>query len=74
MQRYFFDLGNQSGSMYDYQGREVATPEAAYELAELMALDLGLDESWVGWVLVVRSPEGKSFFSIPVQNADLACR
>jgi len=37
-------------------------------------LDLGLDESWVGWVLVVRSPEGKSFFSIPVQNADLACR
>ena len=74
MQRYFFDLGNQSRSMYDFQGREVATPEAAYQLAELMALDLGLDEAWAGWVLVVRSPEGKSVFSIPVQNADMVCR
>jgi hypothetical protein len=74
MKRYFFDLGNQSESMYDFQGREIASPEAAYQMAELMALDLGLDDGWAGWVLVVRSPEGKSVFSIPVQNADMVCR
>jgi hypothetical protein len=71
MKRYFFDLGSGHQSMYDYQGRELATPEAACEMAEMMALDLALDGEWTGWSVAVLSPEGKRFFSIPVRDADL---
>jgi hypothetical protein len=71
MRRYFFDLGSQSQSRYDYQGRECPTPEAAYQLAELIALDLALEGEWMGWAVAVRSPEGERYFSIPVKDADL---
>jgi hypothetical protein len=71
MKRYFFDLGSQSQSRYDYQGRECATPEAAYQLAELIALDLALDGEWTGWAVAVRGPQGERFFSIPIRDADL---
>jgi len=40
MKRYFFGLGGQSRSMYDYEGGDFGTPDAAYQLAELIALDL----------------------------------
>jgi hypothetical protein len=71
MRRYFFDLDSQSQNRYDYQGRECSTPEAAHELAELIALDLALEGEWAGWAVAVRSPEGERFFSIPVMDADL---
>jgi hypothetical protein len=50
------------------------TPEHAYELAELFALDLGIDEEdeWTGWSVNVRNAEGREFFSIPVQLSYLA--
>jgi uncharacterized protein DUF6894 len=71
MQRYFFDLGTQCRAIYDYQGREFAASEAAYQLAELIALDLELNGEWAGWGGAVRSVEGKKIFSIPVRDADL---
>jgi hypothetical protein len=71
MKRYFFDFGTQGRSMYDYKGHEFATPEAAYQLAALIALDLEIDGEWVGWAVAVRSPEGDKIFSIPVRNAEL---
>jgi hypothetical protein len=74
MMRYFFDLDTQCQSMYDYQGRELATPEAAYQLAELIALDLALDGESVGWTVAVCNPEGKRFFSVPVRDAELVNR
>jgi hypothetical protein len=70
MKRYFFDLGNQYRSVYDHQGRDFETPDAAYQLAEMIALDLEVDGEWAGWAVAVRSPEGESVFSIPVRDGD----
>jgi hypothetical protein len=68
MKRYFFDLGNQGRSVYDHQGRDFETPDAAYQLAEMIALDLEIEGEWAGWAVAVRSPEGESVFSIPVRD------
>jgi hypothetical protein len=70
MKRYFFDLGRQGHSLYDHQGRIFESDDAAYRLAELMALDMEVDGEWAGWEVAVRSPEGKSVFSIPVGNGE----
>jgi hypothetical protein len=70
MKRYFFDVGNQCQSMYDYQGRDFETPDAAYQQAELMALDLEVSGEWAGWAVAVCSPDGKKVFSIPVRDAE----
>ena len=34
MTRYFFDLDNQSWSVYDHEGRHCETPDVAYQMAE----------------------------------------
>jgi hypothetical protein len=71
MKRYFFDLGTRWRAMYDYEGREFAALDAAYQLAELIALDLEVDGDWSGWSVAVRSAEGKRIFLLPVPEADL---
>jgi hypothetical protein len=70
MKRYFFDLGNRDTSLYDHQGCDFETPDAAYQLAEMIALDLEVDGDWVGWAVAVCSPEGKRVFSISVRNEE----
>jgi hypothetical protein len=70
MKRYFFDLGDQCRSMYDYQGRYFETPDAAYQPAEMMALDLEVKGEWAGWAVAVCSPDGTRVFSISVGNAE----
>ena len=70
MKRYFFDLGRQGQSVYDHQGRDFESDDAAYQLAELIALDLEVEGEWAGWVVAVRSPKGESVFSIPVGNGE----
>jgi hypothetical protein len=70
MKRYFFDLGSQGRSVYDHQGRIFESDDAAYQLAELIALDLEVDGEWAGWEVAVRSPEGKSVFSIAVGSGE----
>jgi len=70
MKRYFFDLGREGQSVYDHQGRDFQNDDAAYQLAELIALDLEVEGEWVGWTVAVRSPEGRSIFSIPVANGE----
>ena len=74
MNRYFFDLVSQHRSQYDYRGREFPTPENAFQLAELIALDLGVEAEgeWCGWAIKVRNARGQQFFSIPVHDLDLA--
>jgi hypothetical protein len=69
--RYFFDLGGQERCLYDFNGREFETLEAASELAELMALDLEMDGNWAGWAVAIRDANGGTRFSIPVRSADL---
>jgi hypothetical protein len=46
----------------------VPLPEAARELAELMAMDLEVDEeeNWAGWAISVRDSLGQQLFSVPV--------
>jgi hypothetical protein len=71
--RYFFDRVSRQRSEYDYRGRELPTPEKALQLAELMALDLGVDDAgdWSGWAISVSNAIGQKLFSVPVRH-DLA--
>ena len=39
MNKYFFDLVGDAGAQYDHRGRELASPEKAFQMAELIALD-----------------------------------
>jgi hypothetical protein len=47
---------------------EFPVAERAFELAELIAADLGLevDGKWQGWTVEVRSAEGRKLFATPV--------
>ena len=73
MQRYFFDVVGQNRSEYDYRGREFSSPEKAWQLAELIALDLGIDPQGerAGWTVKVRDSRGRQFFSMPIGAPDL---
>lgn len=66
--RYFFDLVGKGQLIYDYSGREVATPNAALELAELIALDCEVEDDWGGWRVAVRNASGKECFSVSVRD------
>jgi hypothetical protein len=74
MRRYFFDVISGQYSNYDYCGRNFPTPESAYELAELMALDLAVDteDEHVGRSVNVTTADGRKLFSVPVQPCCLA--
>ena len=74
MERYFFDIVGLGRSELDYTGRILAAPERAYELAELMALDLAVvrEDETLGWAGNVSSIEGRTLFSIPVRTSYLA--
>jgi hypothetical protein len=49
---------------------EFPVAERAFELAELMALELAIDvdRKWSGWTIEVRCPEGRKLFAAPVGN------
>jgi hypothetical protein len=49
---------------------EFPAAERAFELAELMALELGIDveKNWSGWTIEVRCPQGRKLFAAPVGN------
>ena len=72
--RYFFDRVSRQRSEYDYRGHELPNLEKALQLAELIALDLGLGDGseWTGWTVDVRNAHGQIFFSIPVRATELA--
>jgi hypothetical protein len=72
MNKYYFDLVGQHRSEYDYRGSVFSQPENAFRMAELMALDLGInpDGAWSGWAVKVRNAQGKQFFSVPVEALD----
>jgi hypothetical protein len=74
MCRYFFDLVGEERSEYDYRGRDLPSPESAYDLAELIAVDLAVEEQepWCGWAVKVRNTQGREVFSVPVQPGCLA--
>jgi hypothetical protein len=69
MRRYFFDVVSQHYLHYDYRGRDFPAPERAYELAELIALDLAVDsdDERIGCLINVSTADGRKLFSVPVQ-------
>jgi len=74
MNRYFFDLVGHKRAEYDFRGKELDSPQAAHQIAELMALDLEVTDegNWSGWKVAVRNALGQHFFSIPVQESRAA--
>ena len=71
MKRYYFDLVGRQTSRYDYRGGDFPSLEKAQQLAELIALDLGLEPEgeWFGWAIAVRNAYGHEYCAIPVQAA-----
>jgi hypothetical protein len=74
VQTYFFDIAIHDRAGCDYGRHDFATPEKAYELAELTALDLAVasEDHWGGSAVNVRSVEGQKILCIPVEPAWLA--
>ena len=74
MKRYFFDVVGKCRSEYDYRGREFPSPEKAFQLAELIALDLEISPQgeWAGYTVNVRDSYGRQFFSTRVREPELA--
>jgi len=73
VKRYFFDVIRQGRSEYDYTGRALSSPEKAYQLAELIALDLAVAcEERNDWHVRVCSAEGQKIFSIAVEPSYVA--
>ena len=68
MNWYFFDRVSRQRSEYDFNGQTLASPDAARQFAELIAIDLEVSEegNWSGWAINVRDASGKQFFSVSV--------
>jgi hypothetical protein len=69
--RFFFDVVKQHSRAYDYQGREFRGPEEAAQMAELIAVDLGISETgnWIGSQVQVKNAADQVLFSVPVSAA-----
>jgi len=52
---------------------EFPSPERAFQLAELIALELGAEAGgrWLGWTVEVRSLQGQTLFAAPVAGERL---
>ena len=52
---------------------EFPSAERAFELAELIASDLGIEEDgkWWGWTVEVRSAQGRKLFEAPVAGPQM---
>jgi hypothetical protein len=70
MKRYFFDRVGEKRLEYDYCGSVLPSLEAAYQVAEMIAIDLEIVEegAWSGWEISVRDAGGRKFFSVPVRQ------
>jgi len=66
--RFFFDYRSADQSLYDYQGHEFSTSEAAIEFGEALADNLrqSLGNEWVGWRVEVLAPDVRNFCSFTV--------
>jgi len=72
MKRYFFDRVGQSCSEYDFRGRDFAEPHKALEIAQLLALDLGVEgqEEFLGGSINVRNADGHKLFSVLIHDGE----
>jgi len=71
MKKYFFDVVSGGSSEYDFHGHDFAEPQKAFQLAHLLALDVGVgcgDECPAGSI-DVRNDAGHQLFSVPIAVA-----
>ena len=70
MHQYCFALTNPLESECHLRVGEFPSPEKAFELAELIALELSIeaDSQWAGWSVEVRSLQGERLFAAPVRG------
>ncbi len=64
MRRYFFDLVGQGRCLYDFHGRQFPDPAAAREAAQLIALNVEIEEFASGRVDVRDARGGEVFFIV----------
>jgi hypothetical protein len=69
--KYCFALTNPPDSECHLRIGEFPDPETAFQLAELIALELGIeaDGPWSGWMVEVRNLQGRRLFAAPVGAA-----
>jgi hypothetical protein len=74
MKRFFFDYTTRNETLLDYGGQEFRSAQGALQFAEEIALSLknSMSNSWTGWTVEVRNPEGKRFYSLPVEGEGLS--
>jgi uncharacterized protein DUF6894 len=73
MKRYFFDVASRSQVQYDFKGRELERPDQAFDLAELIALDIECidgDDSF-GMEVHVRNIGGQMLFTVPIRDPEM---
>ena len=68
MHRYCFALTSPLSTECHLRVGEFPNPEKAFQLAELIALELGIeaDSQWAGWNVEVRSLQGERLFATAV--------
>ena len=73
MKKYFFDLTGQRCSEYDFCGRDFAEPQKAFQLAQMLALDLEVSggDEFAGGSVNVRNAVGHKLFSVRIGEPEL---
>jgi hypothetical protein len=70
--RYCLALMSPQHSESQIRVGEFPTADRAFELAEHIAFDLGIENEsqWSGWSIEVRSAQGQKLFAVPVTGGD----
>jgi hypothetical protein len=70
--KYCLALTNPQHSESQIRVGEFPAADRAFELAELIAFDLGIevDSKWSGWTVEVRSAQGRNLLAVPVAGGD----
>ena len=66
MDTYCFALAGPLDSERHLRVGEFPAPETAFGLADLIALELGLEPQWQGFMVEVRDMQGRKLFAAPV--------
>ena len=70
MTRFFFDIGSGKTVYHDFKGCQFAKAEEAFEMANLIALDLSVMEDDRGTEVQVRNDAGRQLYQVRVGDPD----
>jgi hypothetical protein len=77
MPRYYFNLTDQTRTVADGEGLDLAGDAAAREEARLFARDLAErkvmnERDWSGWVVAIADEQGRHIDSVPIAKLESA--